>query len=417
MTETQTATTPAAAETPARPLNLLCVSSSLIGRPFIYEAVRLGHKVWVLTSQKGLEEAWPKEVLQDIWAIPKVAEEATSDTVRKVVSYINRDIKFDRVIALTDWTVEVVARLREHLRVGGMGDTTARYFRDKLAMRMKTHEDHIRVPEFVGLFNWKDIHDYIDRVPAPWVIKPRLQAASLGIKKINSREELWPELDKLGDDMSFNLMEKYTPGDVYHVDSVVSEKEVVFASCSKYGTPMLDLNTTGGVYTTRIIKRDTEEEKALLDINEKVIKSLGLVRGVTHIEYIKSKEDGHFYFLEAAARVGAARIPDVIFHATDICQWWEWAKIDCQEDYAKYKMPPARKGYAGIIMTLARSEEPDLSAYTDPEICYRQARKHHAGLIFKSDSYERIEELLEDYTKRFQQDFMAHKVYDPNEEQ
>ena len=395
-----------------RPLNILCVTNALVGRPFIMEAHRLGHKIWMLMGDKNLKEAWPTELIEDMWAVEKIHKEEQFETIRKAISYKHRDIGFDRIVSFTDWTLEAVSRLREHLRIPGMGDTTGRYFRDKLAMRMKTQEDGIRVPEFVPLFNWKAIHEYIDRVPAPWVIKPRLMAASMGIKKINSREELWPEVDKLGDQMSFYLLEKYTPGDVYHVDSVVSEHKVELASCSLYGTPMLDLNTSGGVFTTRIVKRGSKDEKALKAINEQVIKSLGLLRGVTHIEYIKGKEDGKFYFLEAASRVGAARIPDVIFHATDICLWWEWAKIDTLEDHSAYKLPPARKGYAGIVATLAQQEEPDLSVYDDPEICFRQSRKHHAGLIVKSDSYERVEELLNDYAPRFIRDFTAHKPFE-----
>lgn len=399
--------------TTSHPLKVLCVTSSLVGRPFLMESVRLGHKVWLLTAEKSLKDDWPRDILQDVMGIPKIADEVTFDTVRKVVSYLHRTIKFDRVVSFTDWTLEAVSRLREHLRIPGMGDTTGRYFRDKLAMRMKAHEDDMRVPAFVPLFNWEEIHRYIDEVKPPWVIKPRLMAASLGIKKIGSREELWPELDKLGDDMSLYLLEKYTPGNVYHVDSVVSEREVVFAACSRYGTPMLDLSTTGGLFTTRLLQRGSPDEQALQELNQKVVKTLGLVRGVTHIEYIKGAEDGEFYFLEAAARVGAARIPDVIWHATDICLWHEWAKIDCAEDHAQYRLPPVRDGYAGIIITLAREETPDLSSYTDPEICYRQARKHHAGLIVKSDSQERVEELLNQYAERFAREFMAHKVYEP----
>jgi nitrous oxide reductase accessory protein NosL len=52
---------------------------------------------------------------------------------------------------LDDFDVEKAATLREHLRIGGMGETTARYFRDKLAMRMKAREAGINVPDFVGI--------------------------------------------------------------------------------------------------------------------------------------------------------------------------------------------------------------------------------------------------------------------------
>lgn len=367
------------------------------------EAKKQGHNIYLLTSAKRLDEPWPRDIITDIYAVPQLFNETE---VRNAISYIARDVKFDRIVPMGDWEMEVASFLREHFRSPGMGETTMRYFRDKLAMRMKAREDKVPVPDFTPLFNWKEIHEYIDRVPAPWIIKPRQEAASLGITKINNREELWPVIDKLGDKMSLTLLEKFTPGDVYHVDSVVQEREVKFASCQKYGTPMLQLNQQGGMFTTRTIKRGSEDEVALQALNRDVIKSLGLVRGVTHIEYIKSKEDGKFYFLEAGARVGAARIPDVIWHATGICLWHEWARIEIAQGPAKMDTPYDE--YAGTIITLANRENPDLSHYTDPEIVYRQARKWHAGLIVRSKSAERVEELLNQYAQRFQQDFMVH---------
>ena len=391
-----------------KPLNILCIAGSLLGRPFMMEAKKLGHRVYVLTSEKVIKEAWPRDIIDDIWAVPSLWDEKV---VRNVVSYVARDIKFDRIVPMGDWEMETASFLREHFRSPGMGETTMRYFRDKLAMRMKAKEDGVPIPAFTPLFNWREIHEYIDAVPAPWIIKPRQDAASMGITKVNSREELWPLVDKLGDKMSLTLLEKFTPGDVYHVDSVVHDDcKVAHCTVSRYGTPMLDLNKTGGMFTTSIVKRGSDDDKALRELNQKVIKSLGLKRGVTHIEYIKSKEDGKFYFLEAGARVGAARIPDVAWHATDVCLWHEWAHIEIAQGPCSLSVKP-RDGYAGTIITLANRENPDLSAYTDPEICYRQARKWHAGLIVKSDSYERVQELINQYAERFAKDFTVHVPY------
>ena len=385
-------------------MNILTIAASLLGRPFIQEAKKQGHNIYLLTKAKLLTEPWNREDLTDVYGVPDIYDEKQ---VRNAVSYIARDVKFDRIVPMGDWEMEIAAMLREHFRSPGMGETTMRYFRDKLAMRMKTKEDGLPIPDFTALFNWKEIHEYIDRVPAPWILKPRQEAASLGIKKIANREALWPELDKLGDKMSLMLLEKFTAGDVYHVDSVVHDDcQVAFASASKYGRPMLQLNQEGGMFVTRLIPRGSPDEVALQDLNKKVMKSLGLKRGVSHIEYIKGAEDGKFYFLEAGARVGAARIADVIWHATDICLWHEWARIEIKQGPSP--LPPQRKEYAGSIFSLARAENPDLSGFNDPEICYRQARKWHAGLIVKSPSQQRVEELLTQYQERFSRDITTH---------
>ena len=70
-------------------------------------------------------------------------------------------------------------------------------------------------------------------------------------------------------------------------------------------------------------------------------------------------------------------------------------------------MPAHRDDYAGIVLTLARQESPDMSGYTDPEIATTIRRDHHAGIIVRSPEPERVESLLADYTQRFYRDFFA----------
>src|SRR5438874_10541418 len=103
-----------------------------------------------------------------------------------------------------------------------MGETTMRYFRDKLAMRLKAQDQGILVPDFVHVLNYDKIRDYMARVPAPWMLKPRSEASTIGITRINTPEEFWPSLDTFGDQQSFYLLERYIPGEVYHVDSLVA---------------------------------------------------------------------------------------------------------------------------------------------------------------------------------------------------
>lgn len=382
--------------------NVLCIAGALFGRPFIQEAKRLGWNVHLLTEERYLKEAWERDYLTEVYAVPELYDEKV---VKNVVTYLSRSTKFDRIIGLGEFDIEVAAALREHTRTPGMGETTARYFRDKLAMRMKAKEEGLKVPEFSRILNHEELREFMERVPAPWVMKPRMGASSMKVKKVFHPDEVWAEIEKLGDKQSSYLLEQFIPGDVYHVDSVVYDYKPVYASISKYGLPMLELNTTGGIFTTRQIKRGSKEEKALSKINASLIKGLGLKKGATHIEYIQGKEDGEFYFLEAGCRVGGARIPDVIWHATGICQWHEWARLELNDTY---KAPKGADMYGGGIFTLARQDHPDMSSYNDPEVCWVQNKKNYAGLIIKSESADRVEELLTDYYPRFAQDFMAH---------
>jgi len=389
-----------------RPITILCVTTYEKGQEFLRACKSLGCIVLLLTVEKFRHANWPHDAIDEMFFMPP--ELPIRDMIH-AVSYAARTRHIDRIVALDEFDMEDVAALREHLRLPGMGLTTVRYFRDKLAMRMQAREVGISVPEFSAVLNYDDLREFMRRVPEPWLLKPRAQASGIGMKKIAAADELWPWLDQLGDQQSEYLLEQFIPGSVFHIDSVVSERAVLFAEAHAYGAPPLETSHHGGVFTTRTLPRDSGDALALKEVNQKVIGGLGLVRGVTHAEFLKARDDDRFYFLEIAARVGGAFISDVIEAATGINFWREWARLDVGAGKQPYELPPLREDYAGVIVSLAKQEEPDTSAYNDPEIIQRISKYHHAGFVLKSPSSQRIQELLDSYAKRFQSDFLARQ--------
>ncbi len=387
-----------------RPQTILCITTYEKRQQFMRECKRQGWRVILLTAEKLRDADWPRESLADTFYLPE--EISTSDIV-SAVTHLARSHKIDRIVALDEYDMETAATLREHLRVPGMGLSSMRYFRDKLAMRMRALDRHVRVPDFVPIVNHEDIRYYMDHVPGPWVLKPRQEASAIGIKKIHVPAELWPLLDQLGDKQSSYLLERFLPGDVYHVDSVVSENEVVFANVSRYGKPPMNVAQGGGIFTTFTVPRDSADDRSLRAINRDLIAALGMVRGVAHAEFIHAYADGHFYFLECAARVGGAYINEMVEAATGINLWREWARIEVAGGDGTYKLPPASEEYAGVILSLARQDDPDTSAYNDPEVSLRIKKHHHAGLVLKSTDPRRIPVLLENYAQRFAEEFLA----------
>ena len=387
-----------------RPLTILCVSSYEKGQEFMRTCKVMGCRVYLLTVEKLRDADWPREAIDEFFFMP---EDLPLPALLNAVSYTARTRKIDRIAALDEFDMENVSAIREHLRIPGMGLTTVRYFRDKLAMRARAKEAGILVPEFVHVLNHSDIREFMARVPAPWLLKPRSQASGIGMKKIQHADELWPLLDRLGDEQSHFLLEQFVPGSVFHVDGVVSEREVIFADAHAYGAPPLDVSHVGGVFTTRTVERESADAKALSAMNKKLIEALGLLRGVTHAEFLKAHSDGKLYFIEIASRVGGAYISDVVEAASGVNLWREWAKLEVAAGKRPYALPATQQNYAGAIVSLARQEEPDTSGYNDPEIVYRVKKYHHAGFVVKSGQSARVKELLASYTRRFITDFLA----------
>ncbi len=386
-----------------RPLTVLCIATFEKGQDFMRECKRLGCRVFVVTMERLRDADWPRESVDEFFYLP---EDYKLEDVLSGASWLARTREFDRVVPLDDFDVETAAALREHLRIPGMGDTTTRYFRDKLAMRVKARDHGIPVPEFVHALNHDRIREFTERVAPPWVLKPRSEASAVGIKKVSSAGELWPLLELLGDRQSSHLIEQFIPGDIFHVDSIISERELLFTVVSKYGKPPMEVAHGGGVFMTRTVPRDAPDARALRSLDRELLRTLGLVRGVTHTEFIKGA-DGRFYFLETAARVGGANIAETVEAATGVNLWREWARIEVAGEHGRYELPPARDGYAGIVISLARQEWPDTSGYDDPEIVFRLRKRHHAGLLVASDYPERVEHLLDAYVRRFLRDFSA----------
>lgn len=385
------------------PLTILCVATYLKGEEFLRACRARGCRVLLLTADQLAGAEWPREAIDRLDTIPR---EAPDPLVRQAVDRIARDERIDRIVALDDFDVEVAAMLREHLRVPGMGQTTARYFRDKLAMRLRARFGGLDVPEFVHALNRQAVAAWIEHVPPPWLMKPRSSAAAAGIRRIDSAAALWSALDGSGADQSDFLLETFVSGDVYHVDSILFGRRVLFAAAHKYGRPPLEVAHRGGIFVTRRIPDASDEGARLIELNAKLLAAFNLERGVSHTEFIHG-DDGKWYFLETSARVGGAYIVDVVEAATGINLWREWAALEIAGEQGEYRAPSPRGGYAGIVLSLAKQEQPDTSAYTDPEIVHRVKKHHHAGLIVASDDPRRIETLLSEYTERFYRDFHA----------
>ena len=383
----------------------LCVASYEKGQDFLRQLADLGVKPLLLTMDKLRDAPWPNEILEEMITMPAGL---TNEQILNTVTWLARTRKIDRLVALDEFDMEVTAQMREHMRIPGIGTTAIAFYRDKLAMRMGARDAGFLVPEFVRVLNYDELRAYMDRVPAPWLLKPRSEASALGIKKIQSPEDLWRALDELGDRQSYFLMEQFVPGDIFHVDSIVSEGKVVFSSVHQYGRPPMQVMHEGGVFTTRTVDRQSSDWQQLTELNSRLAPALGLKRGVTHGEYIRAHADGRFYFLEIAARVGGAFIADLVEYSTGVNLWREWAKIEVAHLRGEDYVPPvAFQEYAGSVLCLAKEEEPDTSGFNAPEIVYRMKKHHHAGLIVRSRDPQRVAGLLEEYSQAFMNQFLA----------
>jgi biotin carboxylase len=400
------------AGSPDSPVHVVCVASYFKGEEFLRESKRQGARVELLTRQRTEREPWPRDALDAVHFLP---DEAGAELLIHAAAQLARERRIDALVALEEFDIITTALAREHLRLPGMDASRARLFRDKLAMRMCARDAGLRVPDFVPLFNFQEVGEYMERAAPPWVVKPRSDVSASGIRRLDEAEQVWRAIEALDarealqDKSSYYLLEKFVAGEVFHVDSVVEDGEVIFHGVSRYGRPPMKVAHEGGVFTSYTVEYDSSEREELSRLNAELLAALGLRRGASHAEFIRGEEDGEFYFLEVAARVGGAHIAETLEAASGFNLWREWARVEVENARGGRvgRLEPRRE-YGGIALSLARQERPDTSAYTDPEIVFRVDKPHHVGLVVRSESLERVRALLEDYAERFERDFSAY---------
>ena len=278
-------------------------------------------------------------------------------------------------------------RLREHLRVAGMGDTTARYFRDKLAMRSQGAR---RRAAGAGVHSCAEpraaarLHGARAAAvgaeaalawPAPWASRKFTVPMSSG-----------RALEQLGDQQSFYLLEQYVPGDIYHVDSIFYERELLFCHRQPLRTAADGRLAAGRhLHHPHVAAGFAGSAAADRDESQQVMKAFGHgARRLAQRIHSRARRRQAVLSGDLGARGRSAhrrsdRSRDRHQHVGGMGEG--------RNRRRQSAVPAARaaKDSAGLLVSLARQEHPDTSAYNDPEIVWRMdEKKHHVGLIVKS---------------------------------
>ena len=385
---------------------ILCMSSYFKGEDFLRQCRDEGARVILLTVEELKGEPWPRDAIDDFRYMPDLLDRAS---VLNAVSWLARTERIDRIVPLDEFDLEMAAAVREHLAITGMGTTATLSFRDKLRMTMQADAAGIAVPDYTPVVNDVAINEFAAQVPAPWILKPRGSAATMGIRRVAEPTELWPTLDALGDQRSHHVLARFVDGDVFHVDGIVAEGKLVFAEANAYARPPFEVTRGGGMFMSRSLERDGDTARVLVRLAGQLVTTLGLQRGAIHAEFIQGRGAGDEpLFIEIAARVGGAHIADMVEAATGVNLWRQWASVELADVRGdQYRAPTPRSDYAGIIVSLARQEWPDDSSFDAPEVVWRMKKKHHIGFVMRSTNPDRIRELQAQYSERIAREYSA----------
>lgn len=375
-------------------ITLLMLASEFKGADFIREIKRQGCRTIVIAREAFRDHPWPHDSIDEFHTMPDLRRQPD---LTYAVAYLMRFQKIDRIVALDDFDVEHVADLREHFRLPGMTHSVARLFRDKLAMRSEAAYHKLLQPDFVAVANHQNINDFISSHASPWIFKPRTLAGSEGIRLIEQSEALWQHIDALGNHQSQHLLEEFITGEIYHVDTLTWNNEVIFTKVSKYGAPPLEMLQSQGLFSTQTLGNDDPDAHALTKINSTLLDAFNRGYGPSHTEFIKAR-NGELYFLETSARVAGGNIERTIQCATGISLWHESANMEIASIMEQeYELPQTQSEFSGLLACPLKGRSITLDEFKEPEIKFKFKQDGFITLVFQSNDAGRIEQLISEY--------------------
>ncbi|MGR7464258.1 ATP-grasp domain-containing protein [Klebsiella aerogenes] len=226
-------------------------------------------------------------------------------------------------IAKDEHSLDVAAWLREINGARGTKPADILPFINKLVMKNRVSQAGIAIPGHVafdpdaykrGTESWLNFVE--ENLSYPMFTKQIDSAGSQDARKIHSRSELMKWCGEHAECDNYEI-DEFIEGELYHVDTLVSQGEVILTFVSRYNRPNAEA-LLGLSMGSTLMSEDMDDYAALEQFNRDVLNSLTpLPDGAFHHEIFK-RTDGELIFLEIAARSAGAFIPKMLEKAFGI---------------------------------------------------------------------------------------------------
>ena len=174
------------------------------------------------------------------------------------------------------------------------------------------------------------------------------------------------------------------------------------------GKPPMQVMHEGGVFTTRTVIRDQPRMDGIDGVEWRLAPDLAWREGNTCGIHSGLCEREVFFSWRSRRVSGERIISDLVELRPESISGGSgrgWRFFDLRGE--PYVLPDFAERYAGSVLCLATTAEPDTTAFNAPEIVKRMKKHHHAGLIVCSDSAGRTRELVDQYSAEFAHRFLA----------
>ena len=237
-----------------------------------------------------------------------------------------------RLLGVLEDLQEPLAELRAHMGIDGPTPAIAHRFRDKGHMKDALRAAGLPCARHARLQNADDAWRFIQQVGFPVVLKPPAGAGAIATFRVDSFEALDEALSVLKPTPEREVLaEEFLTGQEFSFETLTVAGTPVFHSIGRYYPSPLEVLTQDWVQWIVHLPRDISgpEFDPVRSVGARTIEALGLVDGMTHMEWFR-RPDGSVAIGEIAARPPGAQIVRLMStaHEADLYRGWARAVVD-----------------------------------------------------------------------------------------
>jgi biotin carboxylase len=264
-----------------------------------------------------------------------------------------RGSNIDRVESMWEATMYLAARLRERIGTPGLDVAHTAPFRDKQVMKEVLGSAGIRVPQSVRASTVAGVRAGAEEVGYPLIIKPIAGAGSMDTYRLDSPDELEPVLPALRGVPEVSV-EEFIDGEEYTFDTISAGGRIAYYNVCWYRPRPLAMKQLEWVSPQVFALRDPDAGPLAggVAMGHAVHDAMGIGSGFAHMEWYLTTS-GEVVFGEIGARVGGARLADIMNWASDIDVYRGWAETVVDDRFTQYV---DRKYNAALIFKRAQGQ-------------------------------------------------------------
>jgi biotin carboxylase len=303
---------------------------------FARAAAELAGVHFGLISQEPLDRT-PEDLRRRVTAYRRVRDGLNEQELFDAVSSIAHEWQAqpERLIGVLEQLQVPLARVRERLQIRGMDSEEAQNFRDKSRMKDVLRQNDLPCARHALATSAADALRFGAEVGYPLVVKPPAGAGARNTFRVEQATELEEYVRSAqSSERAPVLLEEFVTGQEYSFDTVTLHKRHVFHSISKYVPSPLEVLRTPWIQWCVLLPRriDTPEFEDMYAIGQRALDVLGMVTGVTHMEWFR-RPDGRIAISEVAARPPGAQFSSLISYAHDFDLYRAWARLMIHETF------------------------------------------------------------------------------------